>query len=799
MRIRQVECDQFAGLTNKEIEFDKGMNIVIGDNESGKSTLIDLIYQLLFKDAKIDGRSDLDFIDKYFPKKISGPQGDVIDGVIIFDTPTGTYKLKKEWEKGEGTCRLTLPNGTSIKGNAEINKILNEELKHRAGVYSEIVFASQKRKQIAIESIMGSFGKKTDPLSDTRSDLASTLTQAALETGGVAIDKLEKTITKNMDDLIGRWDWGADAPEGGPQRASYKKPWSQGAGSIVKAYYAVDEIKTKLKEVEDAEHTVETEKTAIQTLQAKKKEIETNWRAFQKYRGILVQQSRLVGSIENLNSRINEQEEAFEKWPGIKSNIEKAKELQAKQKLTQIRALYKKAEPAQKKYLEKKDDFEKLKAIDVTDIKKLRELFSKKQKEEAKLTGMNIVAKIKKLHSADVRVTVIASGEVLDLSKGEVQIKEAVDINIPGIIDMQLVPQGVDVEDVNKMIENYQAEIKALLGKYGVGSLEELQEKSDQYSKSKQQVDELKLTIDRILGNESWENLKSANDAVPSEIETEEKIKNRINELCGSKSIDSFVGGLETTLLDYEKKYESIDNLKALIEKSKIDKDGMQNELDSIDDIPKEYQGIDDPDQYDKRLSAEIYEYEEKVEDHQGKLNEAIKHLGERSVEEYLEDLQDKEMILQSCKTEYEHWQNIYNVFRKLKDQTKGNPIENIEKSFREYLRVITDGTLSLNSIDEQISVQLASGSNALTYSILSDGTKDTVSLAFRLAMLEHLYPEGDGLAVFDDPFTDMDVKRVEQSCKLIQKFAENNQVIFITCDDKYAKYMTGNVITMCR
>ena len=104
-----------------------------------------------------------------------------------------------------------------------------------------------------------------------------------------------------------------------------------------------------------------------------------------------------------------------------------------------------------------------------------------------------------------------------------------------------------------------------------------------------------------------------------------------------------------------------------------------------------------------------------------------------------------------------------------------------------------------LNSIDDQMLVQLASGSNALTYNTLSDGTKDTISLAFRLAMLEHLYPEGDGLAVFDDPFTDMDVKRVEQSCKLIQKFAENNQVIFTTCDDKYTKYMTGNVITMCR
>lgn len=80
----------------------------------------------------------------------------------------------------------------------------------------------------------------------------------------------------------------------------------------------------------------------------------------------------------------------------------------------------------------------------------------------------------------------------------------------------------------------------------------------------------------------------------------------------------------------------------------------------------------------------------------------------------------------------------------------------------------------------------LASGTRRLTYDTLSDGTKDTIALAFRLAMLEHLFPEGNGLAVFDDPFTDMDPGRVRQACRLVQKFAERNLVIFTTCDNKY-------------
>ena len=57
MKIRELSCEQFAGLTDKTVSFEDGINVVYGKNESGKSTLVNLLSRTLFQEAGIDARS----------------------------------------------------------------------------------------------------------------------------------------------------------------------------------------------------------------------------------------------------------------------------------------------------------------------------------------------------------------------------------------------------------------------------------------------------------------------------------------------------------------------------------------------------------------------------------------------------------------------------------------------------------------------------------------------------------------------------------------------------------------------
>lgn len=83
------------------------------------------------------------------------------------------------------------------------------------------------------------------------------------------------------------------------------------------------------------------------------------------------------------------------------------------------------------------------------------------------------------------------------------------------------------------------------------------------------------------------------------------------------------------------------------------------------------------------------------------------------------------------------------------------------------------------------------------SYGKLSEGTKETVSLAFRLAVLDHLFPDGGSVIVLDDPFTDMDSERTNQACKLVKECVKQHQVIFMTCREEYIQMLGGNTIKL--
>lgn len=165
------------------------------------------------------------------------------------------------------------------------------------------------------------------------------------------------------------------------------------------------------------------------------------------------------------------------------------------------------------------------------------------------------------------------------------------------------------------------------------------------------------------------------------------------------------------------------------------------------------------------------------------------------SLEQYKESISDDPIAdVEKAEREFAeqkallaHWKHIEKVFEQQKENITENPLVDLAENFTRYLGIISGGKVASEFPDaDKLNMNIYSSDRLIDYSKLSEGTKETVSLAFRLAVLNHLFPNGGGIAVFDDPFANMDAERTEQSVELIKDFANRHQVIFLTCKEEY-------------
>ena len=793
MKIKSVGCDQFAGLKDQKVEFSDGLNLMIGENESGKSTLADLIYQILFQPAKL--RKTSEFIEKYFPKTVSGGQADFVDGELSFETEAGTFKLTKEWECGKGSTRLTQPGGIAIKTPDEVESILRQQLKFKDGVYREIIFPSQKREQWVLETILNGI-TRDKTTAEIRESFEATLTKAALETGGVSLNRLEGAIQDKLTKLGAHWDAGSRLPEGGVRRG-INNPWKTGVGEILKAWYGKEEIRLKLEEAEEAERKIEDCIRGIKELEAQKKQIRDKQEQFRQVRESISRRNTLEKLLAQLEKEIRQRREVQKNWPHLEADLKLAQELKKNLELAQIRRMYEEARNARKAVEAKEEAFKGLIPVDEEEAALYRQL--KKDIEDCKqqLSGMNIAAKIERLGAQEVIVTAAATGQPLTEQDGQYLLTGAAQVEIPGVMRMSLAPAGVDAEAVGTRLKEAQEEAGRLEEKYGVESVEELWEKKSQYQRAGQELQAAKEQMERLLGETSYEELSRKALEIPADLKEEGELKEEIRNLCGARPIDGYIGGLRSQLEGYESQYQSRVHLDQELSEQEEQAKNEREELAAVQQIPAEFASVEDPASYDRQMGEQLDRLEEQAGNLKKRQGEAENSLSSGTAEEYAEQLEQLQGEFQAKEEEYGRWQEIQKTFYELKEESAGNPAQDIVERFAAYLKELSDGRLELTGMGERFDTTLSSGDYALACDYLSEGTKDTVLLAFRLAMLKHLFPEGGGLAVFDDPFTDLDPARLSRACALIQEFARQNQVIFITCDEKYRNMLDGNVIEL--
>lgn len=264
---------------------------------------------------------------------------------------------------------------------------------------------------------------------------------------------------------------------------------------------------------------------------------------------------------------------------------------------------------------------------------------------------------------------------------------------------------------------------------------------------------EMVLKANGVLNIEDFKKAVDLNDRYKTLIRRKEYCENILENIIGN-----------TDYLELEKRTANIPNEVKEINKQDIQlsifKLNEENNklLNSIDDIHKEIDDIEDNTRSLAEIEEEINFYEDKISTFKNKIK-----IAEIAAEK----------------------------ITKISDSIKGDFMPLLRKSISDNFAYLTGEKYYNVDIDEDMNITVMSGEEndrKIELENLSGGTLDQLYLSLRIALSNILSGNQNIPLILDDSFVQYDSKRLRKSLEMLSRESERRQVILFTCQEREAE-----------
>lgn len=799
MILKKISCEQFAGLKNREMNLDEHMNVIIGSNESGKTTMLEMAYHVLNTSVDLKRNEKKDFFETYMPaEKETGFTGDNIDGAVTFESSDGVFTIQKEWMKEEnGNCKLTAEDGTNVKSRNAVQKKMRDELEFGQAVYRNLIFSSQKDGERVVKGILQA--ADDSGMKEAKSELASRFTQAVMELDGVSIDALGEEIEKKITEYESNWDSQTNRPKSKSKSSGGR--WEKNIGKILESYYIMEDIARAMDAAQKAEDAYE--KAGREAADAKEAATSAEREAneFEKYVWDISSRKQNLELTQKHEKEREEYIQALSDWPGYQKQQKKLlllrEELAAAKRAHSVTERYARLSQYEKILDSLRERLKKTGNIAKKDYE--RAVFSQREQErlKASMDGLSgLQGKLEIQRDFIVNITQGADARSVPVEDGVFQVDEAFQISIPDVMDLQICPRDINMNDVLLEFSEHKEEQKSILLSYHTKNMQMLQEKYEAGQKLQSEIQAQEAALSAFLGEETRDGLLEEYKTISGELRDIHEICEDISQICNPDCVDEAIGRLNSKLEHLEEKYKSPENLNQILLQKEKRLEELQKELGQMQEIPEKYKKYADMERSSAlRLFEEnCKEAEVRKKEKEIQLIQCEKALPERTLEEIQPEYECAREEFEKNKELCSHWKHIFSVFQATKEGMKQNPASDIQENTKKYLEAVTGGAVTVQTGEDGLDMGVVSRGSRMNYGLLSEGTKQTISLAFRLAVLENLYGSRKGFAVFDDSLIDMDPERRRMAAQILKQFSEKHQVIYVTCDPQFGKLLGGKV-----
>ncbi len=230
MIVTRVRLHPFGCFADRQLELSPGLNVVLGPNEAGKSTVFKAVRHALFVPTRLTKPDQARLLSPYLP--IGG--GDAVQVELALLVDGAAWTLRRRWGASAG-AELVSPAGVSLTDETALKTEIARLLPATPAVVSSILMTGQSELAATVASLRA---HRQDPLAD----LADILRRTVQETGGISVDRFTARVARELAKSFAHWDDVHNGPQkdGNGRDRGIEQPWKQDIGAILQAWYAAE-------------------------------------------------------------------------------------------------------------------------------------------------------------------------------------------------------------------------------------------------------------------------------------------------------------------------------------------------------------------------------------------------------------------------------------------------------------------------------------------------------------------------------------------------------------------------------
>ena len=805
MQLQKLRLHPFAGLAERTCEFVPGMNVVLGPNEAGKSTMVNGILCALFESTsygKLHWRKNL---EQFVPRGGGDTFGVSLDCLV----GGASYQITKSWG-GECRCELTLPSGQVVRSADDVDQQVASLLRLKRGTWQNILVASQS----AISSTLRDF----DTDGEEASDLAQILRSSAFDTDGVSIEKLERAINDQLNAVSSRWDSAANRPESG---RGIENPWKQGVGTLLKAWYDRERLKSTLLKIETYERNLDAINQQVTELIAERNELQLYVDKYGPIVNALKERQGLELKLDAAKKNEQRLREIQSKWPLHESELSRLenslkileeehgvlrKELsqaQAYQESASKREKLKSAKQAEEKLGEEKETFAAFKDLSTQLFQDLKAAIGERDRHAASMAAGKL--QVRFVPESDTKVSIKAG---LKDSREEMVTKaQPLHTEADGIITLTTDQFKFEVESgdgqfsaIKDQHESAQARISELLSTIGVASVDDANKRETDYSIAKTNLERAETALETILSGQTLAELASScGDDVSAPKRKIEEINNAIltnREKHNQQQADGEAKRADIKI--WEDEFENQDAVLDHLIDARTTRKKFEKQLEELPPLPE---GIENAealeDEFNRRRGRLTAIKEDELPDARNQQSTLNATEPDHTTQELRDLIAEAEASYSLEKRRLESLVRLKDVFQQKKDRLDSGTLDPWMQRLSQTIQQVTSDQYM--DLDFDGGGVTRSSGIVIPHELLSMGTKASMGFSIRLSMAAHFLEDLDGFLILDDPMVDLDADRQRKTADVLREFAEQKQVILLTCHEAHAALLTDSPLQITR